>query len=202
LSWHDPVPFGEPSDAIVVDLDPIETQPSDTVEDLAPGPKQDEAQAPPPPPKQQEVEQKPEEKVDVPPAPVPAVAALPPPEEVAPPEPTAVPPASATTAPPRAHASKAQMKQWQTEIAMQFDRHKAYPRIARERRETGIALLDFTIDRQGRVVSSAIIKSSGSEALDSETLATLHRAQPFRAPPADADGVTFEFRLPVKFNIR
>jgi protein TonB len=94
------------------------------------------------------------------------------------------------------------MKQWQTEIAVQFDRHKAYPRIARERGETGIALLDFTIDRQGRVVSSSIIRSSGSAALDQETIATLHRAQPFRAPPADADGATFEFRLPVKFNIR
>jgi protein TonB len=203
LSWHDLVAVGEPSDAVAVDLAPFEP-PSDTVEDLPAGPKQEEAEAPPPPPKQDVVEQKQEEKVDVPPTPAPAVAALPPPEPVnpKPPEPVPVPPAPATTAPPRAHASRAQINKWYSGIVTQIERNKAYPRAAQERGETGVVQLAFSIDRQGRVVSSAIVKSSGYSALDQETMATVRRAQPFPAPPADLDGAKFDFTVPVKFNIR
>jgi len=203
LSWHEPITVGEPSDTVVVDLAPIVDTPSDTAEDLPPGPKQEEAEATPPP-KQEEVEQKPEEKVDVPPTPAPSVAAVPPPEPIAPkpPEPSPVMPAPATTAPPPAHASQAQINQWQRDIVMQFERHKAYPRAAQERGETGVVQLDFTIDRQGRVKSSTIAKSSGYPALDEETIATVRRAQPFPTPPPGVDGATFQFKLPVKFNIR
>jgi hypothetical protein len=105
FTWRDPVSFGVPSDAIVIDLAPY-SPPSETVEDIAPGPVQEE-QAPPPPPKQEKVEDKIDEKVDVPASPAPAVAALPPPEPDKPkPDqtPVQVAPAPATTAPPRAHA--------------------------------------------------------------------------------------------------
>jgi protein TonB len=202
LSWHEPVTVGEPSDTVVVDLEPVVNAPSDTAEDLPPGPKQDEAEATPPP-KQEEVEQKPDEKVDVPPTPAPSVA-VPLPEPVAPkpPEPSQVMPAPATTAPPPAHASQAQISKWQRDIVMQFERHKAYPRAAKERGEIGVVQLDFTIDREGRVTSSAIAKSSGYAALDEETLATVRRAQPFPTPPAGVGGTTFQFKLPVRFNIR
>jgi len=203
LSWRDPVTVGEPSDTVVVDLEPIVNAPSDTAEDLPPGPKQEEAEATPPP-KQDEVEQKQEEKVEVPPTPAPSVAAVPPPEPVAPkpPEPSQVMPAPATTAPPPAHASQAQISKWQRDIVMQFERHKAYPRAAKERGEIGMVQLDFTIDREGRVTSSTIAKSSGYAALDEETLATVRRAQPFPTPPAGVSGTAFQFKLPVKFNIR
>jgi periplasmic protein TonB len=203
LSWQDPIVVGEPSDAVVVDLAPFATPPSDTVEDLPPGPKQEEAEAPPPPPKQEEVEQKQEEKIDVPPAPAPAVA-VPPPEPVTPkpPEPTPVTPAPATTAPPRARASSAQINAWYSGIVTQLERHKAYPRAAQDRGETGVVQLAFSIDREGHVVSSAIVKSSGYAALDQETMATVRRAQPFPAPPATLNGAKFDFTVPVKFNIR
>ena len=202
LRSRDLVAVGEPSDAVMMDLEPF-SPPSDTTEELPPGPKQEEAEAPPPPEREQ-TQEKVEEKVDVPPSPAPAVAALPPPEKVAPkpPPPTPVQPAPATTAPPRAHASRAQVQAWYSGIVMRIERNKAYPRAARERGETGVAQLAFSIDRNGRVLSSAIVKSSGHADLDQETLATIRRAQPFPGPPAGMDGAKFDFTVPVKFNIR
>jgi protein TonB len=202
ITWHDPVTFGVPSDAIVIDLSPY-SPPSETVEDIAPGPQQQE-EAPPPPPKQEKVEQKIDQKVDIPPSPAPAVAELPPPEPVKPPEPAPaqVAPAPATTAPPRAHASKAEVDSWYGHIVTQLERNKSYPLAAREHGEKGVVELAFSIDREGRVLSSRIVKSSGYAALDQETIATVRRAQPFPVPPTGVDGEKFDFTVPVKFNIR
>jgi protein TonB len=203
MTRHEPVTFGEPSDAVVVDLAPFSAPLSDTVEDLPLGPKQVEAEAPPPPP-EEKPQEKMEEKVEVPPAPEPPVAPLPTPEPqvVAPPEPSPLPPAPATTAPPRAQASRAEINSWYSRIATQLERHKAYPRAARERGEKGVVQLAFSIDREGHVVSSEVLRSSGHPDLDDETLATVRRAQPFPRPPDDLDGAKFDFTLPVKFNIR
>ena len=205
MTWHEPVAaFGEPSDTVAVDLAPFVTPPSDTVEDIAPGPKQQEAEAQPPP-EHEQVEKPPDEKVDVPPTPEPAVAAVPPPEpeKQEPPKPTPEPPAPATTAPPKAHASPAVIRAWQSSIAAQIERtNKAYPRAAQARDEKGLVQLVFSLDRAGRVVTSRIERSSGYPSLDDEALAALRRAEPFPTPPADLDGATFVFRLLYGFKSR
>lgn len=189
------------SDAIPIDLEPY-SPPSPTVEDIAPGPQQQE-EAPAPPPKQEKAEQKVDEKIDVQPSPAPAVAPLPPPEPVKQPEPAPAPvaPAPATTAPPRAHATKAQIDSWYGRIRMQLERHKSYPPVAREHGEKGVVELAFSIDRDGHVLSSRIVKSSGYPALDQEAIASVRRAQPFPLPPTGLDGEKFDFTVPVRFNI-
>jgi protein TonB len=202
VTWHDPVPVGEPSDAVMIDLSPFTTPPSETVEDIAPGPLQQEAVAQPEPEKPK-VDEKVEEKVDVPPAPVPPVAALPPPEPITPqPAPAPVAPAPLTTAPPRAHASPAQVRSWYSSIVQQLERHKSYPLAARQRGETGVVELAFSIDRDGHVLASKIVKSSGYPALDQESMTTVRRAEPFPVPPNGLEGEKFDFTVPVKFNIR
>ena len=203
--WHVPIGIGSPeSNAIVVDLSPFVSPPSDSQEDVAPGPAQD--MQPVPEAAEQKPEEKPEQKVDVPPAPVPPVAALPPPEPVKPevqPAPIEVPPAQVATAPPREHvASPAAVKAWHTEIVAQIERHKAYPPAARSRREKGVVELAFSLDRQGRVVSSRVAHASGSADLDQAAMATIERAQPFPQPPAGMAGLEFSFTVPVKFSIR
>jgi protein TonB len=202
VTWHDPVPVGEPSDAVMIDLSPFTTPPSQTVEDIAPGPPQQEAAAQPEPEKPK-IEEKDEEKVDVPQTPEPPVAALPPPEPITPkPAPAPVAPAPLTTAPPRAHASAAQVRSWYSSIVQQLERNKSYPLAARKRGEAGEVELAFSIDREGHVLTSRIVKSSGYPALDEETMTTVRRAQPFPAPPGGLDGDKFDFTVPVKFNIR
>jgi protein TonB len=198
---EEPAATFDNSDAILIDLSPFTTPPSDTVEDLAPGPRQQEA-APQPTP-EQKPEEKVEEKVEVPEAPVPPVAALPPPEPPKPqPAPAPVAPAPITTAPPRQHASRGAVASWLVSISKQLERNKSYPAAAQKRGETGVVELAFSIDREGHVLSSEIVKGSGSAALDQEALATVRRAQPFPAPPGGFDGEKFSFNVPVKFNIR
>jgi protein TonB len=228
LAWHDPVGMSDESSTIVVDLAPY-APPSESTEDIAPGPAQQAAAAPqekvelesePKPDEKAEekveakVELKPEEKIDVPPAPVPPVAAVAPPEPVEPPpplvaspepqaQPSQMPPAPATTAPPRQQsASAAEANEWHKGIFAQIQRHKAYPATARARREKGVVQLAFSIDRHGRVVSSRVAAASGFAALDQAALETVQKAQPFPSPPAAMAGDVFSFTVPVAFSIR
>ena len=59
--------------------------------------------------------------------------------------------------------------------------------------------IGFAIDRHGKVVSSRIVKSSGSAVLDAEALALLKRAAPLPAPPAEVTDTALSFILPVRF---
>ena len=213
----------------MVDLAPY-VPPSESTEDLPPGPTQQQAAAPAPEekvepkdepkdePKPEEkvaskIEREPEEKIEVPPAPVPPVAALAPPEAVEPPvtppepvteaaPPTDTPPAPATTAPPREHhASVAKINQWHTAIVTQINSHLAYPAAARARGQKGVVQVAFSIDRQGRVVSSRVAHASGYAALDQAALEALQKAQ-LPPPPADMPGGVFPFTIPLHFSIR
>jgi protein TonB len=202
MMWQDPIEAGETSDAIVVDLAPLANAAIDAPEDIAPGPQQQQMETPPPEP--EKTEQKVEEKIELPPPPPePAVAALPPPEPVTPEPPKPVPPVPVTTAPQRQRtASLAQVTSWHSKIVGLIERNKSYPPAAQAHGETGVVQLAFSIDRQGRLLSSQVVRSSGHPALDQETLATLRRAQPFPSPPADLPGDKFDFKMPIGFNIR
>src|SRR5581483_9247921 len=100
------------------------------------------------------------------------------------------------------HPSAAQISNWHRQIAIALQRHKGYPAAAQARGETGTATVACTLDRQGRVVTAHIVRSSQAAALDAETLATVHRASPFPPPPANMPGERFDFVVPVQFNIR
>jgi periplasmic protein TonB len=205
VQWHDPVPGDNGNEAVLVDLAPLMAEPqAQTQDDLAPGPLQQEAPALPEPPKEQP-QQRTEETIEPLPTVPNAEAVLPKPEArpVEAPKPKPVqPPAPVTTAPPRPHPSAAQVWNWHRQIAIALQRHKGYPAAAQARRETGVATVSFTIDRQGKVVSARIVRTSQHAALDAETLATVHRAAPFPHPPANMPGQTFDFVVPVQFNIR
>jgi protein TonB len=203
MTWQDPLAADEATDAIVVDLAPLANAAIDAPENVAPGPKQQEMDEPPPEP--EKTEQKLEEKIELPPSPGPVIAALPPPQQVKPepPKPKPQPPVPMTTAPQRQRTvSLAVVNSWHNKIVGLIERNKAYPPAAQGRGETGVVQLAFSIDRQGRVLASRVVRSSGHASLDQETLATVHRAQPFPPPPADLPGGKFDFTVPVKFNIR
>jgi periplasmic protein TonB len=230
LAWHDPIGVADESSAVVVDLAAY-APPSESTEDITPGPMQQEAAASAPRDKAEakpderpepeekveskpedkveaKTESKPEEKVDVPPAPVPPVAAVPPPEAVEPPPPPPEPQAqpalpTIAMAPPRQHqATAAETSEWHKRIFARIQRHKAYPPSARARGEKGVVQVAFSIDRQGHLVSSRVARVSGHAALDQAAMATLEKAQPFPPPPADTPGEEFSFTVPVEFSIR
>jgi protein TonB len=226
--WGDP---DEPSGGLVVDLAPMPASPDLVPAETPPGPEQVQAEAAPEKPVET-VEETPEEKVDTKPLtelqpelapavnPEVVVAELPPqPQKEQPtPEVNQVP-APATTAPqvlkleeavvaaapiqaaPSISDSNA-IPTWKRQIVSLLERNKRYPAAAQSRGERGTAELEFSLDRQGRVTASRILRSSGSAALDQETLELVRRAQPFPPPPATMPGAQVELTVPIRFNIR
>lgn len=121
--------------------------------------------------------------------------------------PSPQPPAPATTAPPAqpappaAEASSAP-REWRARLLAHLDQNKRYPAIAERQRQEGVVHIRFTMDRAGRVLSSAITRGSGRPMLDREALAMLQRAQPLPAPPADEPGDVIEIATHVDFFTR
>ena len=206
---------------VLVELAPLAVAPPAEKSELAPGPMQLDNES------QERVseETKPEQKepelkreIEQPVAPNPAVVLPPPvpqpvkePEEVAQPEPKEAAPVP--TAPPNVVAPAEQpatptvgavarplaaaIATWQRLLQAHLERHKRFPPQAQG--EHGISTLVFTIDRQGRVLSARISRSSGSALLDGETLAMIRRAQPLPLPPGDIADEQLSFSVPIRY---
>jgi periplasmic protein TonB len=131
-------------------------------------------------------------------------------QELVIPQVTAPPPTIAMTPAPETAAQKqgtttnvAQHESsWQKQIVTQLGKHRRYPQEARARRHQGDVMVKFTVDRGGRVLSSAILQSSGSSHLDAEALAVIDRAAPLPEPPEDLAGERFDLELPIRFRIK
>lgn len=207
---------------------PAETPPPAPVEDmakveeapLAPAP---EVTLPPPPPepvrdpepakeppKEPVAEAKPEQKPEPQAKPEPDKA-----EEAPPPVPTAAPqvaaptalmapPAPVTAAPKEGMSAtdQAAKASWQGKLALHVNRHQRYPAEARNKRIGGETKVGFTVDRQGKVLATRVVKSSGSSVLDEAAVAMIERASPLPVPPDSAHGEKFELVLPVRFRVR
>ena len=182
VKWREPVTGDEGTEAIVVDLAPSTGSPTDLKRDLAPGPEQQQA-APVPEKQPKEPERKIEEEIEPPPPVANADVTLPKdkPKEPDKPKEQVMPPAPMTTAPAPPQPSAAELSSWHRKIAIQLERHKNYPAVSQARHETGVAMVAFTIDR--------------------EAIATVQRAAPFPLPPANLSGPTFDFTVPIHFNI-
>jgi periplasmic protein TonB len=195
--------FDAGAPVVMLELPEIAAAPAIPPNDLAPGPPQPETDATPPP----KEETKPRETEAEVALPTPEPPKPQPPVDETPPTSTPsadIPPSQA--APPTAGAAVQKLRidafRWQTALAAHIERFKRYPAKARSSGEQGIATVAFTIDRQGQLVTSHIVKSSGSSMLDQETLAMLARAQPMPAPPGDIPDNKLSFVVPVRFNIK
>ena len=122
-------------------------------------------------------------RVEPPPALVPRPA-------LAPPQTTALPPPAA---PVVSAAYRGALAGW-------FAAHKTYPESARSRGEQGEALLKFRVDRSGRVLSHALVKSTGYPDLDAAVEAMMRGAvlPPF---PADMTASDIEVSVPLRFSL-
>ena len=74
-----------------------------------------------------------------------------------------------------------------------------YPSVARERRQTGTALLRIAVDRTGSVQELELRASTGHELLDREALEVIERAQPLPALPEYLRREHLEVLLNVEF---
>jgi periplasmic protein TonB len=174
---------------------------SEAVElDLALGDPQeqiDPTQYTPPKPVEQEVkpQQEPEQKE--------AEVALP--KEVQPETPTPVEPTppqeeQEAKAPPKVSAEV--VRKWQMTVNTRLNQYKRYPAEARARHNEGRVIVAFTLDTEGHVVNSKIVKSSGSSILDQETLDLITRAQPYPVPPNGTGGQDLFLQVPIAYGLQ
>ena len=194
----------------MVDLAPVAVSPNIT-NDVTPGPLQQEAQPEPEP-------KKPIEKIELPPDPqAEPVVAMPPPKPIE--KPKEKKPkqkhASLASTPSRADQQADRpaaplpgasprnsdaLPNWKTQLVAKLERAKRYPSEARG--DQGTAQLAFSVDRQGGVHNARITRSSGSSALDHETLALVQRAQPLPPPPPEVQGAQIPIVVPIRYNAR
>jgi periplasmic protein TonB len=195
---------------VMVDLAPAAVSPNITT-DVAPGPLQQEAEPEPQP-------EKPIEKIELPPDPKtdPVVAVTPPPKIEPPKEKKPKQKhASLASAPTRADQQADRpvapmpgassrnsdaVPNWITQVSAKIQSNKRYPSEARDDR--GEALVAFFVDRQGGVHNARITRSSGSAALDRETLATVQRSQPLPPPPPEVMGAQIKLEQKIRYNGR
>jgi protein TonB len=231
INWREEIEAAEPAAAIVIEFAPVPVAPAAPPTDIAPGPEQVMSEASPERPVEQvEEKQKTEEKVaskpveepppEIKPAPNPDVALEPPLQEVTRAQPqqprtpapttsapqalseqTAALPAAPMQGRPTPNRSTA-VPTWKTEILALLERNKRYPGAAQSRHQQGTAQVFFSLDRQGRVIDSRVVRSSGASSLDDEALALLRRAGPFPPPPAELPGQHVDLTVPIRFNLR
>jgi protein TonB len=222
-------PEGAPdAPAVLIDLAPIPVSPA-SQQDLAPGPEMTEAQPTPTPPQQTEPEiVQPVPKMEVPaevtlPEPEPKAAEKKPEEKPDTPESETKPveenspPAPRTTAAPRSQqntavapaaptpgsaASRAAIANWRDLVMARLQQAKRYPHDAQSRHEQGVAMLAFSVDRNGHVLSRNIVKGSGFAALDEEALALVMRVQPLPAFPPVMSQTVVHLTVPIRFKVQ
>ncbi|HEY0276240.1 MAG TPA: energy transducer TonB [Paenirhodobacter sp.] len=94
--------------------------------------------------------------------------------------------------------SSAAPAKWRSRLMAHLEKRKRYPPASRVKREEGMALVTFTIDDAGNVLSASLSRSSGFAALDQEVVDMVRRASPVPVPPP---GVSHTITAPVRFDL-
>jgi protein TonB len=118
------------------------------------------------------------------------------PDRTSTPAPTAAGPAAPAPPSPGAVAG------WRSALIQRLQQAKRYPEAARAHNEQGVATISFTMDRDGHVLSVRLVHGSGSDALDQEAVAMIHRADPLPALPAGIEASSLTLTVPVTFSLQ
>lgn len=168
------------------------------------------------PPEEKEAP-KPVEKKEKPPEPVQAVPVKPTilpisPEtapllaEIKPAAPASKEPETAaprtTPAPPAPQVSRNGSDTWESRVLAQLSKYRRYPRVAMLQHKQGVPWIRFVMNREGKVLSVQLERSSGIPDLDREAVTLPKRAQPLPAPPDSKPGNPLELVVPVEFFLR
>ncbi|TYL91992.1 TonB family protein [Bradyrhizobium rifense] len=95
-----------------------------------------------------------------------------------------VPYGLAASVPTPAFAASDAMDAWRNTVTEQVWRNRMFPPDAiGQRANAGVT---FVIDRSGKLISNALVESTGFAPLDAATLAMVERSAPFPKPPAGA----------------
>jgi protein TonB len=205
VNWHDPIDPAEPAGAIVIELAPeMVAAPEQVQSDAVPDKPIEKVEEKPEEKIEAKGEEKIEEKVETKPREEPPRDAVtmttPPPPEL--PKVAALP-AGPVQGPQNKLVDSKAVQAWMGKLSSLLERNKRYPAASMTRREQGTAQVFFTLDRQGHVIESRIVQSSGAPALDEEALALLRRVQPFPVWPREQfAGERLDLTVPIHFSLK
>jgi protein TonB len=86
-------------------------------------------------------------------------------------------------------------------IQRQLNRHKKYPPEARSQGLAGVVTVNFSVNSQGQMTFSRLVKSSGHQALDNEAMALLRRVSPLPAMPKELNRRSLNMTVPIVFSV-
>ncbi|GEM_PF-4637211 len=146
-----------------------------------------------------------------PPHPAPDVPKAPPvtqPPVLAVPAVTRVPLASPPAAPvvqrpaqPSPAQTADEMRRYLAQLMGQLNRHKRYPAALKKAKIEGRVVLEFTLDKFGRLKDSRVKQGSGHPELDQAALSMLARATPLPAIPAAMNKEELSMSVPVEYSL-
>jgi len=196
LTFEVSTPRPEPSAPLVVTLLPLASPP-----ETPPKPKEapkpvEKHQRQPTPPRVEPLEHVISPLPTITPPPSPAVK----PADPAPPQPETAAPKTVPE-PPAPQAASNAPDTWEGRVLARLEKFRRYPGAARSVRQQGVVYIRFRINRDGHVLTSSLVRSSGFPALDQAALETLRRADPLPKIPADRPN-EIELSVPVEFYIR
>lgn len=87
-------------------------------------------------------------------------------------------------------------------VAASLRNRLRYPDRARSQSTTGIAVVRFSTDRSGRILSAALVRSAGHPMLDEAALAAARPGSSLPAAPDALPQQQFTFTVPLRFNLR
>lgn len=109
------------------------------------------------------------------------------------------PPASTKVVSLTSHSDEA--RRYREALVQHIDRHKRYPASLKKAKVEGQVVLQFTIDRHGRLMASNIKQSSGNPELDSAALSMLARANPMPPIPASLNQDEMELTRAIEYSL-
>jgi periplasmic protein TonB len=107
-------------------------------------------------------------------------------------------PKSVPAPPSRRLASTAEAT-WEAQVLARLEAFRKYPASAQARRVEGVAVVHFTMGRNGVLIATSLRHSAGSAILDRAALETVRRASPFPPPPEERPGNPIALDVPVEF---
>ncbi len=113
--------------------------------------------------------------------------------------------ATPASAPPRAAVQAPletdDLRRYVAAVMRQLNRYKTYPRELKKAKVEGTVVLEFTIDADGRLLVSAVQRSSGHADLDRAAMDMLARANPLPAIPDALDRDELALAIPVEYSL-
>ena len=99
-------------------------------------------------------------------------------------------------------AVEAQRVSYHAQIMAHLIKYKRYPSRAKRRRMEGVLEVEISLDRQGQLLSYAIVKSSEHKVLDKAAIEMLKRAEPLPPIPAEMEGSVYKGIFSIGYAVR